>query len=107
MLLPRQLLYQSLDVVTKVVITDAMTKTVKDILELIGEREEIAHECGVEPIAVYRWGQNNSIPSKHLSGVLRVASRNQADVTADSLLSAHDRRDDHRAGPADTKGAAA
>lgn len=63
---------------------------IKTLLEKAGARDEIAAECRVEPIAVYRWGQNGSIPSKHLAGVLRVANRNKADVTAEILLAAHD-----------------
>lgn len=67
-----------------------MRTQIKDILAEVGGREEIALECGVEPIAVYRWGQNGSIPSRHLAGVLRVAKRNGADVTAEQLCILHD-----------------
>lgn len=67
-----------------------MENTVKSLLARTGTRDEIAAECGVDPIAVYRWGQNGSIPSWHLAGVLRVASRNKAGVTADLLCIAHD-----------------
>lgn len=75
---------------TKIVIIGLMTQRIKNILSKIGGRDEIAAECGVEPIAVYRWGRNGSIPSKHLAGVLRVASRNNTGITAEDLLSAHD-----------------
>ncbi|MFX4298535.1 hypothetical protein [Pseudosulfitobacter pseudonitzschiae] len=67
-----------------------MKNAIENILELVGPREEIALECGVEPIAVYRWGRNGSIPSRHFAGVLRVSKRNGADVTADTLCKAHD-----------------
>ena len=67
-----------------------MSQRIKNLLNKIGDRDEIAAECGVEPIAVYRWAQNASIPSRHFAGVLRVASRNNAGISADDLISAHD-----------------
>lgn len=67
-----------------------MKQRIKNLLAKVGSREEIAAECGVEPIAVYRWAQNGSIPSKHLAGVLRVATRNNTGITATVLLTAHD-----------------
>lgn len=76
---------------TKLVIIWGMTANIENILTRVGSREEIAAECGVDPIAVYRWGKNGSIPSKHLSGVLRVANRNKSSVTAETLCAAHDR----------------
>ena len=67
-----------------------MNTQIKTLLDRIGTRAEIADECRVEPIAVYRWGQSGRIPSQHLPGVLRVAERKGADVTADALIAAHD-----------------
>jgi hypothetical protein len=67
-----------------------MSKPVKNLLKQIGKRDEIASECGVAPIAVYRWGESGCIPSKHLPGVLRVAERNNAGIEADALIAAHD-----------------
>lgn len=67
-------------------------QTVLDILKAVGERAEIASECGVEEIAVYRWGKNASIPAKHWGGLLRVAVRNKVHVTPDMLVDAHDAR---------------
>jgi hypothetical protein len=68
-----------------------MTKDVKELLARAGTKEQIAQECDVQPIAVYRWGQNDSIPAKHLAGVLRVANRNKAGITAEILCAVHDR----------------
>ena len=68
-----------------------MKHKIRKLLAEVGSREEIAQECGVQPIAVYRWGQNGAIPSKHLAGVLRVAVRNKSGLTAEHLLSAHDK----------------
>lgn len=67
-----------------------MDTPIKKILARIGKRDEIAAECGVDPIAVYRWGQSGCIPSRHLPGVLRVAQRNDAGIAADALIAAHD-----------------
>lgn len=67
-----------------------MENKVSQILDLVGSRLEIAAECGVEPIAVYRWRTAGSIPSKHLPGVLRVSKRNKAGVTAEALCEAHE-----------------
>ena len=75
---------------TNIVIMAIMKQRIKNLLAKVGSREEVAIECGVEPIAVYRWAQNGSIPSKHLAGVLRVATRNNTGVTATSILEAHD-----------------
>lgn len=75
---------------TRIVIMGCMNERIKNLLARIGSRDEIAAECGVEPIAVYRWAQNGSIPSKHLAGVLRVATRRRAGITAKALLLAHD-----------------
>lgn len=75
---------------TKIVIISDMEKPIKLLLDKIGTRSEIASECRVEPIAVYRWGQTGCIPSRHLPGVLRVAERNKAGVEADALIAAHD-----------------
>lgn len=68
-----------------------MKSAVQGILAKIGPRVEIASECGVEPIAVYRWERNGSIPSRHFAGVLRVGERNNAGVSAEDLCRAHDR----------------
>jgi len=76
---------------TKIVIYEAMKNTIQDILAQTGARDEIANECNVAPIAVYRWAQNASIPSRHFAGILRVAKRNGAAVTADLLCAAHDK----------------
>ncbi len=73
---------------TKIVIMVLM-KTVTEILDASGSREEIAQECGVEPIAVYRWHTSGRISARHHAGVLRVAKRNGADVTAQMLVDAH------------------
>jgi hypothetical protein len=67
-----------------------MNTAIKETLASIGTRDEIASECGVDPIAVYRWGQNGSIPSRHFAGVLRVAKRNNSAVTAEYLSNLHD-----------------
>ncbi|WP_420837208.1 carph-isopro domain-containing protein [Chachezhania antarctica] len=67
-----------------------MTSKIKILLDQVGTREEIAAACGVEPIAVYRWSRNGSIPSRHLAGVFRVASRNRTGITAEAIISAHD-----------------
>lgn len=67
-----------------------MAHDIKNLLDKAGSRDEIATECKVAPIAVYRWGQNGSIPAKHLAGVLRVANRNKAGITAEILCAAHD-----------------
>jgi hypothetical protein len=66
-----------------------MSKAIKTLLEKIGSRAEIARECDVEPIAVYRWAQSGRIPSQHLPGVLRVSERNKSGVAADDLIAAH------------------
>jgi hypothetical protein len=76
---------------TKIVIFGAMKNIIQDILAQTGARDEIAKECNVAPIAVYRWAQNASIPSRHFAGVLRVAERNGAAVTAEVLCAAHDK----------------
>ncbi|MGB1266172.1 MAG: hypothetical protein ACPG6L_10640 [Nereida ignava] len=67
-----------------------MNTAIKKTLRSIGTRNEIASECGVDPIAVYRWGQNGSIPARHFAGVLRVAKRNNIAVTAEYLSDLHD-----------------
>ncbi|WP_425070676.1 carph-isopro domain-containing protein [Sagittula sp. S175] len=66
-------------------------KTVPEIIDAAGDRIEIAKECGVEPIAVYRWHTKGAIPAWHHAGVLRVAQRNGANITADMLCMAHDK----------------
>jgi hypothetical protein len=73
-----------------VIIGNMKTHTVRDIIDSIGPREALAAECGVAPIAVYRWRQNGSIPAKHFAGVLRVASKTNPALTAEALVVAHD-----------------
>lgn len=75
---------------TKIVIMCGAMTDVASILAAAGTRTEIADECGVKPIAVYRWERNGSVPAKYWGGILRVAARNKADVTADLLCRAHD-----------------
>lgn len=59
------------------------------VLAAIGTRDEIASECGVQPIAVYRWGQSGRIPSQYLPSVLELAKKKRAGVSADDLIAAH------------------
>ena len=74
---------------TKIVIIKGMNTAIKDTLAAIGTRDEIASECGVQPIAVYRWGQSGRIPSQYLPSVLELAKRKRAGVSADDLIAAH------------------
>lgn len=67
-----------------------MNKSVRNLIKQAGPRDEIAAECGVEPIAVYRWARSHSVPAKHFAGVIRVSSRLETGVTAEMLASAHD-----------------
>lgn len=72
---------------------------VADLLNAAGDKSELARECKVAPIAVYRWATSGSIPAKHHAGVLRVAKRNGADlngepITAEMLVGIHDPKRD-------------
>lgn len=58
---------------------------IKDILSQIGTDKEIAEACGVAPIAVKRWGQQNSIPAKHLYAVIKLANDRAAGVTYEQI----------------------
>ena len=62
--------------------------TVKALLSKIGTNQELANECGVAAIAVYRWAKSGSIPSKHLAKVLAVSERKGSEVTAEQLINA-------------------
>lgn len=67
--------------------------SVSEIICAIGRRQELADECMVAPIAVYRWVVKEAIPARHFAAVLRVAERNGVQVTAKMLCDAHDRRE--------------
>lgn len=74
---------------TKIVIIEGMSTAIKTLLDQVGTRAEIAAECDVQPIAVYRWQQAGRIPSQYLPLVLELAKRKRAGVSADDLIAAH------------------
>ena len=74
---------------TRIVIIRDMNTAIKDTLAAIGTRAEIAAECDVQPIAVYRWEKAGRIPSQYLPIVLEIAKRKRAGVSADDLIAAH------------------
>lgn len=62
------------------------TATVTEILNQWPDREAVAADAGVEPIAVYRWEKRGRIPGKHYLALLRGAKRRELNVTADDLV---------------------
>jgi len=65
--------------------------TPADILGRWPSREAVAQDCGVEPIAVYRWERRERIPLRHFPALLAAAQRRNIRLTADELVGVHAR----------------